>query len=45
MNAHTTGTNTNNTPIYVYGNGSGAVTDPYNGTGRHVVQFNALREL
>lgn len=40
----TTGTNTNNTPIYVYGGGDGHVTDPYNGTGRQVVQFNALRE-
>jgi hypothetical protein len=40
----TTGTNANNTPIYVYGTGNGAVTDPYNGTGRQVVQFNALRE-
>jgi fibronectin type 3 domain-containing protein len=36
--------NTNNTPIYVYGSGDGHVTDPYNGTGRQVVQFNALRE-
>src|SRR5262249_37330429 len=40
----TTGSNTNNTQIYVYGNGDGHVTDPYNGTGRQVVQFNALRE-
>ena len=40
----TSGTNTNNTQIYVYGSGDGAVTDPYNGTGRQVVQFNALRE-
>jgi len=36
--------NTNNTQIYVYGTGDGSVTDPYNGTGRSVVQFNALRE-
>ncbi len=36
--------NANNTPIYVYGTGDGAVTDPYNGTGMDVVQFNALRE-
>jgi hypothetical protein len=42
----TTGTSTytNSTPIYVYGSGDGHVTDPYNGTGRQVVQFNALRE-
>jgi Legume lectin domain/Bacterial lectin/Fibronectin type III domain len=40
----TVATNTNNTPIYVYGNGDGSVTDPYNGTGLQVVQFNALRE-
>ncbi len=40
----TTGTNTNNTPIYVYGTGDGAVTDPYNNTGEQVVQFNALTE-
>src|SRR5262249_44162758 len=39
-----TGTNTNNAQIYAYGSGNGAVTDPYNGTGRQVVQFNALRE-
>ncbi|HEV3237958.1 MAG TPA: fibronectin type III domain-containing protein, partial [Gemmataceae bacterium] len=38
-----TGT-TNNTQIYVYGTGDGNVTDPYNGTGKKVVQFNALRE-
>ncbi len=36
--------NTNNTQIYVYGTGDGSVTDPYNGTGQSVVQFNALRE-
>ena len=36
--------NTNNTPIYAYGTGDGSVTDPYNGTGKPVVQFNALRE-
>ena len=36
--------NTNNTQIYVYGDGEGAVVDPYNGTGDDVVQFNALRE-
>ncbi|HEY2787417.1 MAG TPA: fibronectin type III domain-containing protein, partial [Fimbriiglobus sp.] len=40
----TTGANTNATSIYVYGSGNGAVTDPYNGTGNPVVQFNALRE-
>jgi hypothetical protein len=40
----TTNTNTNNTQIYVFGNGDGTVTDPYNGTGHPVVQFNALRE-
>jgi len=33
-----------NTPIYVYGDGDSSVTDPYNGTGKPVVQFNALRE-
>jgi len=41
----TTSANTNNTQVYVYGTGNGAVTDPYNGTGRQVVQFNALRQL
>jgi hypothetical protein len=40
----TTGGNTNNTPIYVYGSGDGNLTDPYNGTGKPVVQLNALRE-
>ncbi len=40
----TTGDNTNNTSIYVYGTGDGSVTDPYNGTGKSVVQFNALHE-
>jgi hypothetical protein len=40
----TTGGNTNNTSIYVYGTGDGHVTDPYHGTGSQVVQFNALRE-
>src|SRR5205085_1124461 len=40
----TTNGNTNNTQIYVYGSGDGRVTDPYNGTGKQVVQFNALRE-
>ena len=39
----TSGGNTNHTDIYVYGTGDGSVTDPYNGTGRKVVQFNALR--
>ena len=39
----TRGTNTNNTQIYVYGSGDGAVTDPYNGTGKQVVQFNSRR--
>jgi fibronectin type 3 domain-containing protein len=40
----TTNGNTNNTPIYSYGSGDGSVTDPYNGTGKPVDQFNALRE-
>ena len=40
----TTNGNTNSTPIYAYGTGDGEVTDPYNGTGKDVVQFNALRE-
>jgi hypothetical protein len=40
----TTNGNTNTTDIYVYGSGDGHVTDPYNGTGQQVVQFNALRE-
>jgi hypothetical protein len=40
----TTGGNINNTSIYVYGSGDGSVTDPYNQTGKRVVQFNALRE-
>jgi fibronectin type 3 domain-containing protein len=40
----TTNGNTNNTQVYVYGSGDGHVTDPYNGTGQQVVQFNALRE-
>jgi hypothetical protein len=40
----TTGTNTNNTQIYAYGTGLGNVIDPYNGTGKKVVQFNALIE-
>ena len=40
----TIGSNTNTTSIYAYGNGDGNVVDPYNKTGRPVVQFNALRE-
>jgi hypothetical protein len=40
----TTNGNTNNTKIYSSGSGDGNVTDPYNGTGKPVVQFNALRE-
>jgi hypothetical protein len=40
----TTGAYVNNTPIYVYGTGDGSTTDPYNGTGEPVVQFNAQRE-
>src|SRR5262249_52391945 len=40
----TTNGNTNNPPVYSYGNGAGSVTDPYNGTGKPVDQFNALRE-
>jgi hypothetical protein len=38
----TTAGNTNNTQIFTYGTGDGAVTDP--GTGLSLVQFNALRE-
>jgi fibronectin type 3 domain-containing protein len=44
MIGYTNNGNTNNTSIYVYGSGDGHVTDPYNGTGKQVVQFNALRE-
>ncbi len=33
-----------NTPIYVYGDGEASITDPYNGSGQPVVQFNALHE-
>src|SRR5262249_21869021 len=40
----TTGLNTNKTQVYVYGTGIGHLTDPYNGTGQQVVQFNALRQ-
>jgi Legume lectin domain/Fibronectin type III domain len=40
----TTNGNSNSTSIYVYGSGDGNVIDPYNGTGKPVVQFNALRE-
>jgi hypothetical protein len=40
----TTNGNTNTTSVYVFGTGDGAVTDPYQGTGKQVVQFNALRE-
>jgi fibronectin type 3 domain-containing protein len=38
---------THNTQIYVYGtsNGTDTVVDPYNNTGKTVVQFNALREF
>ena len=32
------------TNIYVYGDGDGALIDPYNGTGKQVVQFTGLRE-
>ncbi|HWE02877.1 MAG TPA: fibronectin type III domain-containing protein [Tepidisphaeraceae bacterium] len=39
----TTGTNTNNTQIWTYGKGNGAIVDPYLGTGKMVVQYNALR--
>jgi autotransporter-associated beta strand protein len=39
----TTSGNTNKTAIYVYGNGDGHVSDPL-GSGKQVVQFNALRE-
>ena len=42
MIGDTSGSNTNDTQIYVYGSGDGDVTDPYNGTGRKVVQFNAF---
>ncbi|MGH7222494.1 MAG: fibronectin type III domain-containing protein [Gemmataceae bacterium] len=44
MIGDTTGDNDNTTSIYVYGNGPGSVTDPYNGTGQPVAQFNALHE-
>ena len=37
--------NTNNTQIYVYGTGDGSVTDPYNGTGKTVDQFNVGARL
>jgi len=37
-------TGPDDTNIYVYGTGDGAVTDPYNNTGNQVVQFNALTE-
>ena len=40
----TTNGNTNSTAIWMYGSGDGSVTDPYLGTNRSVVQFNALRE-
>jgi hypothetical protein len=40
----TTSTEANNTAIYAYGGGDGSVADPYNGTGRPVVQFDALRQ-
>ncbi len=40
----TTNKNVNNTSLYVYGNGDGAMVDPYNNTGKNVIQFNALRE-
>jgi len=40
----TTDGNTNDTAIYTYGAGDGWVSDPYTGTIRPVVQFNALRE-
>jgi 4-amino-4-deoxy-L-arabinose transferase-like glycosyltransferase len=36
--------NSNNTQVYVYGSGDGSVTDPDNGTGNPVVQFNALTQ-
>jgi fibronectin type 3 domain-containing protein len=44
--AETTDPNRATKQIYVYGAGyqGEAITDPYNGTGRSVVQFNALRE-
>jgi fibronectin type 3 domain-containing protein len=32
----------NTTQIYAYGTGDGAIVDPYNGTGKDVVQFNAV---
>lgn len=40
----TSASNVHNTSIYVYGDGIGHVTDPYYGTGKQVVQFNALRQ-
>ena len=42
--AYSGGVYTNKTQIYCYGTGDGSVTDPYNGTGNKVVQFNAMRE-
>jgi hypothetical protein len=42
--AATPSTGADDTNIYVYGTGDGAVTDPYNGTGKQVVQFDGLRE-
>lgn len=43
-NDNNTTTYDNNTSIYVYGDGNGSVTDPYNGTGQPVDQFNAQQE-
>lgn len=40
----TTDGNTNQTAIFVYGDGDGAVADSYHGTNNSVVEFNALRE-
>ncbi|KAK9353574.1 pyrrolo-quinoline quinone [Lipomyces doorenjongii] len=37
------GKETNNTQIYVYGDGDGSIIDPA-GTGKRIVQFNALRQ-
>ncbi len=42
--AATPASGADDTNIYVYGTGYDAVTDPYNGTGKQVVQFNALRQ-
>ena len=49
MIADSINADTSNTQIYVYGNsdgsGSDTIIDPYNGTGKKVIQFNALQEF